>query len=195
MRAKARLAAGMHEGARQGRSRRLWPAPAPASTASLTASRVPPDLLATLELQPQNAEAEALMEQHVLKPGQVRPPLLPLSIRHRFSLQRRGRPTYACRPHPHPHPPLPLPPALRWPDTPMPHSLVVKSLVRPHTTPRFSTEIWREVALWLPPRDLKSLLAVPHVLSRIASELLFQRIDLHLCELAPAPASPGPATM
>ena len=66
---------------------------------------------------------------------------------------------------------------------------------RPSTTPRFSTEIWREVALWLPPRDLKSLLAVPHVLSRIASELLFQRIDLHLCELAPAPASPGPATM
>ncbi|KAI0712715.1 hypothetical protein C8T65DRAFT_646692 [Cerioporus squamosus] len=55
-----------------------------------------------------------------------------------------------------------------------------KTLVLPHTTPGFSTEIWREIALWLPPRDLKSLLRVPHVLSRIASELLFQRIDLHL---------------
>ncbi|KAI0772310.1 hypothetical protein BD413DRAFT_612487 [Trametes elegans] len=55
-----------------------------------------------------------------------------------------------------------------------------KPLVQPHTTPGFSTEIWREIALWLPPRDLKSLLKVPHVLSRIASELLFQRVDLHL---------------
>ncbi|KAI0673254.1 hypothetical protein C8Q78DRAFT_1077528 [Trametes maxima] len=55
-----------------------------------------------------------------------------------------------------------------------------KPLIQPHTTPGFSTEIWREIALWLPPRDLKSLLQVPHVLSRIASELLFQRIDLHL---------------
>ncbi|KAI0633147.1 hypothetical protein C8Q77DRAFT_1218476 [Trametes polyzona] len=50
----------------------------------------------------------------------------------------------------------------------------------PHGTPAFSTEIWREIVLWLPPRDLKSLLQVPHVISRIASELLFQRIDLHL---------------
>ena len=56
----------------------------------------------------------------------------------------------------------------------MPHSLIVKAVVRPHTTPGFSTEIWREIALWLPPRDLKSLLGVPHVLSRIASELIFQ---------------------
>ncbi|KAI8996252.1 hypothetical protein BD414DRAFT_512690 [Trametes punicea] len=55
-----------------------------------------------------------------------------------------------------------------------------KQLVKLHRTPVFSTEIWREIASWLPPRDLKSLLQVPHVLSRIASELLFQRIDLHL---------------
>ena len=68
----------------------------------------------------------------------------------------------------------------------MPHSLVPKSFVRPHTTPGFSTEIWREIAVWLAPRDLKSLLSVPHVLSRIASELLFQRIDIHLGELATA---------
>ena len=70
----------------------------------------------------------------------------------------------------------------------MPHSLlaVTKAVVRPHTTPGFSTEIWREIATWLPPRDLKSLLGVPHVLSRIASELLFQSIDLHLGELATA---------
>ncbi|OBZ74801.1 hypothetical protein A0H81_05645 [Grifola frondosa] len=53
-------------------------------------------------------------------------------------------------------------------------------LIQPHTTPGFSTEIWREIALWLPPRDLKSLLLVPHVLSRIASQLLFQTVDLHL---------------
>ncbi|KAI9058653.1 hypothetical protein FKP32DRAFT_1596960 [Trametes sanguinea] len=55
-----------------------------------------------------------------------------------------------------------------------------KQILKPRTTPGFSTEIWREIALWLPPRDLKSLLQVPHVLSRIASELLFQRVDLHL---------------
>ncbi len=63
----------------------------------------------------------------------------------------------------------------------MPHR---KTPVRPYSTPGFSTEVWREIALWLPPRDLKSLLLVPHVLSRVASELLFQRIDLHLGELA-----------
>ncbi|KAI0820145.1 hypothetical protein BC628DRAFT_932767 [Trametes gibbosa] len=55
-----------------------------------------------------------------------------------------------------------------------------KPLAHTHATPGFSTEIWREIVLWLPPRDLKSLLQVPHVLSRIASELLFRRIDLHL---------------
>ncbi|KZT68584.1 hypothetical protein DAEQUDRAFT_671217 [Daedalea quercina L-15889] len=57
-----------------------------------------------------------------------------------------------------------------------------KSLVQPHTTPGFSTEIWREIARWLPPRDLKNLLLVPHILSRIASELLFRKIDLFFGE-------------
>lgn len=57
-----------------------------------------------------------------------------------------------------------------------------QSLVQPHTTPGFSTEIWREIASWLPPRDLKSLLLVPHILSRIAGELLFRKIDLFFGE-------------
>ncbi len=64
----------------------------------------------------------------------------------------------------------------------MPHSH--QPVIKPHATPGFSTEIWREIVLWLPPRDWKSLLQVPHVLGRIASELLFQRIDLHLGRLA-----------
>jgi len=54
-----------------------------------------------------------------------------------------------------------------------------KSLTLPKGAPGFSTEIWRQIALWLPRRDLKSLLLVPHVLSRIASQLLFRKIDLH----------------
>lgn len=41
-------------------------------------------------------------------------------------------------------------------------------------------EVWREIALFLPKRDLKSLLLVPNALSRIASQLLFREIDLHL---------------
>ncbi|KAK7044761.1 J domain-containing protein [Favolaschia claudopus] len=45
---------------------------------------------------------------------------------------------------------------------------------------RFSDEIWREIALWLPRRDLKTLLFVPNALSRVASQLLFRRLDLHL---------------
>lgn len=40
--------------------------------------------------------------------------------------------------------------------------------------------MWREIALFLPKRDLKSLLLVPNALSRIASQLLFREIDLHL---------------
>ncbi|KIP12194.1 hypothetical protein PHLGIDRAFT_124352 [Phlebiopsis gigantea 11061_1 CR5-6] len=43
----------------------------------------------------------------------------------------------------------------------------------------FSTEVWREIARFLPRRDLKTLLLLPHVLSRIASQLLFRRVDLH----------------
>ena len=43
-----------------------------------------------------------------------------------------------------------------------------------------SNEIWREIALHMPRRDLKALLFVPHPLSRIASQLLFRELDLHL---------------
>ena len=39
--------------------------------------------------------------------------------------------------------------------------------------------MWREIALYLPRRDLKALLFVPHTLSRIASQLLFRKLDLH----------------
>lgn len=51
---------------------------------------------------------------------------------------------------------------------------------------RLSPEIWRQVASHLPRRDLKTLLHIPHVLSRIAFELVFTRIDLHIgvCRLA-----------
>ena len=44
--------------------------------------------------------------------------------------------------------------------------------------PRFSNEIWSEVASFLPRRDLRSLLLVPHVLSSIASRLLFRDVCL-----------------
>ncbi|KAF9237964.1 hypothetical protein BU15DRAFT_88538 [Melanogaster broomeanus] len=53
-------------------------------------------------------------------------------------------------------------------------------LREPDCPPRFSVEVWREIAFYLPKRDLKSLLLVPNVLSRIASQLLFREIDLHL---------------
>jgi len=48
---------------------------------------------------------------------------------------------------------------------------------------RVSIEIWREIALFLPRRDLKSLLFVPHAISRVASQLLFRELDLHFGEL------------
>lgn len=35
------------------------------------------------------------------------------------------------------------------------------------------------MALFLPRRDLKTLLFVPHILSRVASQLLFRELDLH----------------
>ncbi|KAH9993439.1 hypothetical protein BJV77DRAFT_367998 [Russula vinacea] len=44
--------------------------------------------------------------------------------------------------------------------------------------PRFSNEIWSEIASFLPRRDLRSLLLVPHVLSSIASRLLFKDVCL-----------------
>ena len=129
----------------------LSPVPVPASAT---------DILAALELQPDNPEASALMTQHVADLGKVRGPFSP-----------QGAERYSSM-----YPYLSLTNVHVMPTS--------QPLVQPHTTPGFSTEIWREIALWLPPRDLKSLLQVPHVLSRIASELLFQRIDLHLGRLA-----------
>ncbi|KAJ7029224.1 hypothetical protein C8F04DRAFT_1288746 [Mycena alexandri] len=52
--------------------------------------------------------------------------------------------------------------------------------ILPASKGRFSDEIWREIALWLPRRDLKTLLFVPNALSRVASQLLFRKLDLHL---------------
>ncbi|KAI0262794.1 hypothetical protein BC834DRAFT_1001800 [Gloeopeniophorella convolvens] len=50
---------------------------------------------------------------------------------------------------------------------------------RAHGPPRFSNEIWREIASFLPRRDLRSLLLVPHALSSIASQMLFKKVCLH----------------
>ncbi|KAF8188708.1 hypothetical protein BJ912DRAFT_1031893 [Pholiota molesta] len=62
-------------------------------------------------------------------------------------------------------------------------SVTVEKLLSPlpphHLKDRVSNEVWREVALHLPRRDLKALLFVPHPLSRIASQLLFWELDLH----------------
>ncbi len=40
--------------------------------------------------------------------------------------------------------------------------------------------MWRNIASFLPRRDLKMLLSLPHILSRIAFERVFQRVDLTL---------------
>ncbi|KAF7760052.1 hypothetical protein Agabi119p4_11747 [Agaricus bisporus var. burnettii] len=48
---------------------------------------------------------------------------------------------------------------------------------------RLSVEIWREIALFLPRRDLKSLLFIPHAISRVASQLLFRELSLHFGDL------------
>ncbi|RDB17545.1 hypothetical protein Hypma_001187 [Hypsizygus marmoreus] len=60
-------------------------------------------------------------------------------------------------------------------------SVTVEKLLSPIPTrrERFSVEIWREIAQFLPRHDLKALLFVPHVVSRVASQLLFQKLDLH----------------
>ncbi|THH20923.1 hypothetical protein EW146_g517 [Bondarzewia mesenterica] len=55
-----------------------------------------------------------------------------------------------------------------------------KPFAGPHRQPRFSPELWREIASYLPRRDLKNLLWVPHALSSIASELLFRKIHIQL---------------
>ncbi|KAM6497098.1 hypothetical protein JOM56_007571 [Amanita muscaria] len=44
---------------------------------------------------------------------------------------------------------------------------------------RLSNEIWTEIISYLQRRDLKTLLFVPHLISRIASQLLFKELDLH----------------
>ncbi|KJA14997.1 hypothetical protein HYPSUDRAFT_59046 [Hypholoma sublateritium FD-334 SS-4] len=68
-------------------------------------------------------------------------------------------------------------------------SVTVEKLLAPlpthHFKERISNEVWREVALHLPRRDLKALLFVPHPLSRIASQLLFWELDLHFAAAAP----------
>ncbi|KAI0049034.1 hypothetical protein FA95DRAFT_960723 [Auriscalpium vulgare] len=53
-----------------------------------------------------------------------------------------------------------------------------QSLTRAITPPRFSSEIWREIASYLPRRDLRNLLLVPHALSTIAGQLLFRKVHL-----------------
>ncbi|KAF9444045.1 hypothetical protein P691DRAFT_737051 [Macrolepiota fuliginosa MF-IS2] len=64
-------------------------------------------------------------------------------------------------------------------------SVAVEKLLSPLpiNKDRLSVEIWREIALFLPRRDLKSLLFVPHAISRIASQLLFRELDLHFGNL------------
>ena len=47
-------------------------------------------------------------------------------------------------------------------------------------SPRFSNEIWCEIASFLSRRDLRSLLFVPHALSSVASRLLFRDVCLQL---------------
>ncbi|KAE9391143.1 hypothetical protein BT96DRAFT_959615 [Gymnopus androsaceus JB14] len=68
-------------------------------------------------------------------------------------------------------------------------SVNVEKLLAPQPTTKgqFSTEIWREIALFLPRRDLKTLLFVPNPLSRIASQLLFRRLDLHFSGFSDMP--------
>ncbi|GLB44437.1 hypothetical protein LshimejAT787_1700640 [Lyophyllum shimeji] len=60
-------------------------------------------------------------------------------------------------------------------------SVTVEKLLAPlpPRKERFSVEIWREIARYLPRHDLKALLFVPHAVSRVASQLLFQQVDLH----------------
>ncbi|KAG5638689.1 hypothetical protein H0H81_010914 [Sphagnurus paluster] len=60
-------------------------------------------------------------------------------------------------------------------------SVTVEKLLAP-LPPRkntFSVEIWREIALYLPRHDLKALLFIPCAVSQVASQLLFQKLDLH----------------
>jgi hypothetical protein len=60
-----------------------------------------------------------------------------------------------------------------WPyhDVQDSNSLTQKQLQLPN-------EIWREIASFLPRRDLRNLIFVPHVLSPIARRLLFKNVSL-----------------
>ncbi|KAG6894283.1 hypothetical protein C0992_006728, partial [Termitomyces sp. T32_za158] len=60
-------------------------------------------------------------------------------------------------------------------------SVTVEKLLSPLPAKkeRFSVEIWHEIALYLPRHDLKALLFIPHTISRVASQLLFRKLDLH----------------
>ena len=53
-----------------------------------------------------------------------------------------------------------------------------------HYKKRLSNEIWQQIALFLPRKDLKTLLLVPHPLSRIASQLIFRELDLRFSRLS-----------
>ncbi|KAF5368659.1 hypothetical protein D9757_010211 [Collybiopsis confluens] len=68
-------------------------------------------------------------------------------------------------------------------------SVNVEKLLAPQpiTKRLFSTEIWREIALFLPLKDLKTLLFVPNPLSRIACQLLFRRLDIHFSGFSEVP--------
>ncbi|KIK56693.1 hypothetical protein GYMLUDRAFT_46997 [Collybiopsis luxurians FD-317 M1] len=68
-------------------------------------------------------------------------------------------------------------------------SVNVEKLLAPQpvTKGQFSTEIWREIAQFLPRKDLKTLLFVPNPLSRIACQLLFRRLDIHFSGFSEAP--------
>ncbi|KIY53556.1 hypothetical protein FISHEDRAFT_33079 [Fistulina hepatica ATCC 64428] len=62
-------------------------------------------------------------------------------------------------------------------------SVAVEKLLSP--LPRhksFSAEIWREIASFVSRRDLKVLLFVPGHVSRVASQALFRKVDLHLSD-------------
>ncbi|KAJ4466488.1 hypothetical protein J3R30DRAFT_2266065 [Lentinula aciculospora] len=56
---------------------------------------------------------------------------------------------------------------------------------------QFSVEIWREIASFLPRRDLKTLLFVPNSLTRIACQFLFRTLDLHFSGFSDIPEDEG----
>ncbi|EIN05199.1 hypothetical protein PUNSTDRAFT_47032 [Punctularia strigosozonata HHB-11173 SS5] len=81
--------------------------------------------------------------------------------------------------------------ALLFRGRPQPNGGPCQQTLQFHSGPRFSTEIWREILSHLPRRDLKSVLAVQHGISRIAGRLLFRELDLHFGVLPPRFARPA----